>query len=312
MAVRNVNFLVLILAACIFGTGCQPLMVNTLSDRLTPSNDRDWSPELSVLPTAEFRGDTVQIRNIRNCQYLSDEDFVVDHFDRTLHLDDIQSVDFIVVPFKQSPALAHTMLSFGLSDGTYLGVSVEVRHEKEESYKPLLGVTNQFEIMYVVADERDLIRLRTHHRDADVYVYPTVATAVQAQDLFKKVMVRINKLAGQPEFYHSLKNNCTTNLVSHVNDLKNERIPFSWKVLLPGFSARYAYDLGLLDNRIPFEDLEMVAHVNELADRHFHDDDFSQKIRSNRSRIDRAIRQASIRESQRGASSGLQYLQQRR
>ena len=299
----------LIVAMVMISSGCQPLMVNNLRDRFQPSNDRDWSPELSVLPTAELDGNSVHIKNIRNCNYLSDENYVINHYDKTLHIDDIQSVDFIVVPFKKSPALAHTMFSFGMADGSYLGVSVEVRKEKNETYKPLLGISNQYEIMYVVADERDLIRLRTRHRDDDVYVYPTVATPRQARTLFSDVMQRVNQLAGQPEFYHSVKNNCTTNLAEHVNRLQPKKVPFNWQVLLPGFSARYAYDLGLLDNRIPFEDLEIIANVNDLAERHFNSPNFSQAIRSNRGRIDRAVAMQRQRDSNR-TSAGLQALEQ--
>lgn len=283
-------------------------MINNLQDRLQPSNDRNWSPELSVLPTAEYDGAEIHLKNVRNCNYLSDDNFVVDHYDRTIQIDDIQSVDFIVVPFKNAKALAHTMLSFGLRDGSYLGVSVEIRSEKDESYKPFLGISNQYEITYVVADEKDLIRVRTRHRDADVYVYPTVATAQQARDLFANVMQRVNKLAAQPEFYHTIRNNCTTNLASHVNNLKSEKVPFNWQVLLPGFSAKYAYNLGLLDNRVPFEDLELIAHVNELAERHFDDPNFSQRIRSNRGRIEQTVALEQQRQSNR-ATAGLEALE---
>ena len=306
---QNSNSIVLILLLLFALVGCRPLMINNLSDRFRASNDRNWSPELSVLPLAEFVGDSVKVSNIRNNQYASKDDFVVNHYDKTIRVNDVQSVDFIVVPFKQSPALAHTMLSFGLKDGSQLGVSVEVRNEKEESYQPLLGVSNQYEVIYVVADEKDLIRLRTRHRDDSVYVYPTIANAKQAQELFVDVMQRVIQLAGQPEFYHSLANNCTTNLVRHVNNLQTERVPFSWKVLLPGFSARYAYDIGLLDNRIPFEDLESIAYVNDLAEQHFDDHDFSRKIRSKRYMIERAILRQTMRESTLTAGSGLEWLE---
>lgn len=308
MAAKKLNVNLVLVTTLLVFSGCQPLMINNLQDRLQPSNDRNWSPELSVLPTAEFDGSSVRIKNIRNCNYLSDDNFVVDHYDRTIQADDIQSVDFIVVPFKNAKALAHTMLSFGLRDGSYLGVSVEIRSEKNESYKPFLGISNQYEIMYVVADEKDLIRVRTRHRDADVYVYPTVATPQQARELFANVMQRVNKLAAQPEFYHTIRNNCTTNLASHVNNLKSEKVPFTWQVLLPGFSAKYAYDLGLLDNRIPFADLELIAHVNELAERHFDDPNFSQRIRSNRHRIEQAIALDRRRQASR-PSAGLEALE---
>ncbi len=311
MAAKNYIGKFILIIVLLVLSGCQPLMINNIRDRFRASNDRNWSPELAVLPLVEFDGPAVHIQNIRNCNYLSKDDFVINHYDRTVQIGDVQSVDFIVVPFKQSKALAHTMLSFGLRDGSYLGVSVEVRNEKNESYKPLLGVSNQYEIMYVVADEKDLIRLRTRHRDDDVYVYPTIASPQQSRELFSSVMERVNKLAGEPEFYHSLGNNCTTNLVGHVNQLQAKKVPFSWKVLLPGFSAKYAYDLGLLDDRIPFADLEMIAHVNELANRHFDDENFSQLIRSNRGRIERAAVRERWREQNR-VTAGLQVLEQLR
>jgi hypothetical protein len=144
-------------------------------------------------------------------------------------------------------------------------------------------------LIYQVADERDLIRLRTRHRDAKVYVYPTVATPEVAQKLFVDVFQRVNQLAVRPEFYNTFANNCTTNIVSHVNELKSNRVPFNWKVLLPGYSAKYAYELGLLDNRLPFDELTKLALVNELADEHFYDPNFSQLIRSRHEDIERLI-----------------------
>lgn len=292
-----INKLIFILAmTCIVVTaGCKPFLINTISDRIVPSNDRNWSPEFKTLPSASIEGDQVHIRNIRNINYISDDDFVVKHFDRTIELSDIQSVDFIITPFKKTPAIAHTMLSFGLSDGTYLCLSVEIRNELDEEYSPLLGISNQFELTYVIADEKDLIRVRTRHRDADVYLYPSVATAQQAQSLFIDVLNRVNKLAIDPEFYNTLRNNCTTNLVDHVNTIKPKRVAFGWRVLLPGFSDEYAYDLGLLDNRVPFEDLKTIAHINDLAEMYYDDPSFSQKIRARRKHIERlAKRQEAI------------------
>ena len=267
--------------------GCKAWQINTIADRLAPSNDRNWTADLAVLPSAEIVDKEILIRNIRNINYLSAEDFVVKHYDRTIRLDEIQGVDFVVTPFNETPLLAHTMLSFELSDGSYIGVSVEVRKELGESYSPFSGATNQFEIMYVIADERDLIRLRTHHRNAKVYIYPTVATPDQAQKLFVNVIQRVNQLHDNPEFYGTLRNNCTTNLVRHVNELKSERVKFSWRVLLPGLSAQYAYDIGLLDNRIPFHDLKAIALVNDKVVQHYESPEFSKRIRSDRQNIHR-------------------------
>jgi len=207
---------------------------------------------MEQVPSASLEAGVVTLKNIRHNTYISEDDFVVEYFDRKFNLSEIQSVDYVVVPFKIKQ-IAHTMLSFGLQDGTYL----------------------------------NLIRLRTEHRDAQVYVYPSVATPEHAQALFLDVMERANHLAFDPEFYHSIGNNCTTNLAGHVNEISSKKIRYGWRVLLPGLSAKYAYDLGLLDNRIPFEELTEIALVNDLALEHRDAADFSQKIRARHSRVAR-------------------------
>ena len=289
LGIRN-RYQLLIAGLCcavlIGSAGCKRLNVNGLADRFQASNDRDWSPEMERLPTVAMDAGQVTLRNIRHNTYVSEDDFVVDYFDRQFSLSEIQSVDFIVVPFKIKQ-IAHTMVSFGLQDGTYLAVSMEVRKEKGERYNPALGLGRQFELMYLVGDERDLIRLRTEHRNAQVYVYPSVATPEQAQALFLDVMERANHLAANPEFYNTVANNCTTNLAGHVNEISSKKIRYGWRVLLPGLSAKYAYDLGLLDNRIPFEELKEIALVNDLALQHSDAPDFSQKIRARHSRVAR-------------------------
>ncbi len=274
----------------------KPPIISKFGSRLQPSNSRDWKPEQAQTPFTQSDGSRYRVHNIRNCSYLSTEDYVVDYFDRTIDLSQIQSVDFIVVPFNSAPALAHTMISFGLNDGTYLAVSVEVRKEKGEKFNAFAGAARTFELMYVVGEERDLIRLRTKHYDANVFVFPTVATPEQSRRLFVDITERMNGLATNPEFYHSITNNCTTNLADHVNRISPERIAYGWQVLMPGFSAKYAYDIGLLDNRIPFEDLESIAQVNSLAERHYDDPQFSNLIRSRRHLIDRYLERAASRE----------------
>lgn len=277
---------ILCCAVVMSSAGCSRLNVNGLTDRFQASNERDWSPEMEQVPSATLEAGVVTLKNIRHNTYASEDDFVVEYFDRKFNLSEIQSVDYIVVPFKIKQ-IAHTMISFGLQDGTYLTVSIEVRKEKGERYNPVLGMGRKFELMYLVGDERDLIRLRTEHRGAQVYVYPSIATPEHAQALFLDVMERANQLAVDPEFYHSIGNNCTTNLAGHVNEISSKKIRYGWRVLLPGLSAKYAYDLGLLDNRIPFEELTKLALVNDLALEHRDAADFSQKIRARHSRVAR-------------------------
>ncbi len=244
-----------------------------------PSNYRDWSPDQAVLAYAEFQGDEVTVHNIRNCTYLSEDAYVVDYYDKTYDLNDLQTVDFITVPFRGMPVMAHTMLSFGFAGDDYLSVSVEIRKEKGESYAFLNGVMRQYEIMYVVGDERDLVKLRTNYRKDDVYLYRTKATPDQARAMFADVFQRVNKLKDDPEFYNTFSNNCTTNIVQHVNNLSPEFVPYDYRVLLPGLTAELAYELGLLDASVSFEELKRRSRVNDLAIEYADAPDFSAKIR---------------------------------
>ena len=293
MKITGLRCLVMLLMFTI--CGCQSATkpggrsLSQLVGKLKPSNDRQWLPEMATLPyVIASPGDPVMtIKNIRNSKYVNDDQYVVQHYDRTISIGDIQTADYIVAPFNGAASLAHTMISFGLTDGSFIVVSVEVRKEFDEDYSAVQGLGPKFELMYVVGDEKDLIRVRTGHKDTAVYVYPTVATPAHAQALFVDVMARVNKLAVEPEFYNTLTNNCTTNLKSHVNSIANNRLKYDWRVLLPAHSAKYAYDLGLLDNSIPFEDLQSLSLVNDLADKYYNAPDFSEKIRGRRPTIRR-------------------------
>ena len=246
---------------------------------LKPSNDRDWSPDQAVLAYAEFRGDQVTVHNIRHITYRTLDDYTVTRYDKTFDLGELTSVDFIVVPFNDIPGVGHTMLSFGFQDRDYLGVSVEIRKEKGETYAPLKGILRQFELVYVVADERDLLLRRVLLDLSDVHVYRARATPEQVRALFVDVMRRVDKLARQPEFYNTLSNNCTTNIRNHINHLVPDRVPYDYRVLLPGNSDKLAYDLGLIDTDTSFEQTRARARINYLAYLYRDDADFSRKIR---------------------------------
>jgi len=250
-----------------------------LGDPFLPSNNRNWNENLTKPPTAEIVGDDVLIHNVRNTTYITEFDFLLNHYDKSFKLSDVVSVDYVLVPFNDASALAHTFVSFGMKDGTYLCVSVEARLERGEVYSPLLGSLRQYELMYLVADERDLILLRTEHRHVDVYLYPTRATPAQAQALLAAMLRRATTLAANPEFYDSVANNCTSNLVRHVNEVTPGRVPYDVRLLLPGYSAELAYDIGLLDTSLPFAELSRRSRITDLAHIYQNSPDFSQKIR---------------------------------
>jgi hypothetical protein len=250
---------------------------------VAPSHYRDWEPEQAVLPTALFQGNQVTIRNVRNCQYFADDVYLVDYYDKTFDIRDVKSVDFIIAPFAGMPAFAHTFISFEIanSDGKsdYLAISVEIRKERNEKYNTLKGSARQYELMYVVADERDVIQQRTNFRNEDVYLYHTVATPASARMLLVDTLQRTNELAVKPEFYDTLTNNCTSNIVRHINRIKPNRIVADVRVLLPGYADELAYDEGLLVRHGTFLETKRAAYINPLAKRYAGREDFSELIR---------------------------------
>jgi hypothetical protein len=250
-----------------------------LVESLEPSNDRDWSPDMARLPTAEFHGNLVTVHDIRNCDYRTADDYTVDYYDKTFDLDKLESVDFIVVPFLASPGLAHVMVSFGFEGDEYMGLSVEIRREKGEKYFPLNGVLRQFELMYVIGDERDLIKQCTDVYLNGVYVYRSRLTREEGRALFVDVMRRANQLAIRPEFYNTFTNNCTTNIVRHINRLGTRKLPYNHQVIFPGKFDELLYDEGLIQSDVSFARARLRARVNRFAYLHADSPDYSAKIR---------------------------------
>ena len=244
-----------------------------------PSNEREWVPNLAKLPRSTFNGNTVTIQYVRNTEYRSAEDYTTNYYNISFDLRRIQSVDFIVVPFQSVKAAAHTFLIFGFEGGERVAISVEVRRERGESYSPLRGMLRQCELMYVVADERDLILLRTKYRKDRVYLYPIRASREKIRDMFVSMLRRANQLRIQPEFYNSLTNNCSSNILQHFNHVNERKLPVNLKVLLPGYSDRLVYDLGLIDSQHSFDKLQQGSEITEKANRFAEDANFSQRIR---------------------------------
>lgn len=244
-----------------------------------PTNERPWTPEQARLPHADIHGNKVTVYNIRDCRWRSFTDFDLAYYDKTFDLEKLTAVDFVVVPFNESPSLGHTMLSFSFDDEDYLALSVEIRKEGKDQFNAVKGFFQQYNLIYVLADERDVIQRRVNCDLSDVYLYRSIATPKQARKLFLDVVNRTNKLAREPEFYDTLTNNCTTNIRNHINHLKPNEVPYDYRVLLPGYSDRLAYDLGLIERHGSFEETRLNARVNYQAYLHRDDPAFSQMIR---------------------------------
>lgn len=244
-----------------------------------PSNDRNWAPNEAVLPAAEFAGARVTLRNVRNTTYRSPDDYTPAYYDTTLNLDSIRRVWFVEVPFSGSDALAHTFLSFEFAGPRFVAISVEARKERGEQYGAFRGLLRRYELMYVIADERDAIGLRTTYRRDAVYLYPMRAEPERVRQLFVSMLTRANELRERPEFYNTLTANCTSTIVRHVNSLVAGRVPFSYRWLLPGYADRLAFDLGLIDTDLPVDSIRPHFGVTAVAQAQQNSAEFSIGIR---------------------------------
>jgi Domain of unknown function (DUF4105) len=248
--------------------------------RIPASNDRDWQPDVSVTPRATVNGDLVTIHGVRNFDYRSESDFTPRWEDRTYDLRKLDSADIIAV-YWSGKAVAHIMVSFGFQDQDYLAVSIETRKEKGESYSTLAGFFRRYELYYVVADERDVIRVRTTYRQPqeDVYIYRTRTPQRNIRRSFLDYLQAMNAMCVHPRFYNTLTTNCTTTVLMHTR-MNPESPPMSWKILLSGYLPDYLYELGRIDTAKRFADLEKLSRVNERAQAADKDDaSFSQRLR---------------------------------
>jgi hypothetical protein len=243
------------------------------------SNDRSWQRDVAVLPFADVAGDLVTLHNIRNLNYRTEVDFDVSYYDRTFDLRKLDSVDLLAV-YWMGDAIAHIMISFGFQENDFVAFSIETRKEVGEGYSTIKGFFKQYELIFIAGDERDLIRVRTDYRDPteDVYLYRTRMPPETARKFFMEYVRQINSMKVHPEWYNTATSNCTVDIIRLIRDYGG-RAGYNWKVLLSGYTPLYAYELGGLDTRIPFEDLRKLSYINPKARAIGDDPEFSRKIR---------------------------------
>lgn len=242
-----------------------------------PSMERDWPPEVAVMPRVQIDGDRVHITGYRNFVYRSTDDFDIRYEQRELRLSDLRSLDFFVSYWWPGP-VAHTFVSFNFANADPVAVSIETRPEVGEGFDPIASMFRRFELIYVVGDEKDIVGVRTNHRHEDVYLYRTSASPAAVRRLFLVYAERIDELATRPEFYHLLSNSCTINIVRYANRVGRTG-PLDFRHVLNGYSDRYLYRTGVIDTTIPFAGLRARSHINDKAQAAADSPDFSRRIR---------------------------------
>ena len=244
---------------------------------IRPAHEREWRREVAVLPRINMEGDSGRIAGVRDFVYRSRDDFDIRYVDRPIDLSHLTGVD-LFISYWDDELMAHTFLSFVFDNAPPVCVSIEARLENGERFEALPSLFKRFELLYVVGEERDIVRVRTNHRNEQVYRYPIKISPEAARRLFTVYAQKINQLAERPEFYHLLQNSCTANIIRNAEAAGYKTPMFDGRFILNGLVDEYLYDAGLVETNIPFTDLRASARITDLA-KSASPEDFSRAIR---------------------------------
>ncbi|MRX09070.1 DUF4105 domain-containing protein [Pseudoduganella sp. FT25W] len=244
---------------------------------IKPSHDRVWADDVARMVTGKVDGSVVTLDLVRNFDWRSDTDYTVRWEQRQYDLNQLRSVD-VAMSYWMGPAIAHTLVSFGFSDGRYLTFSIEIRKERGESFDGLAGFFKKYETVLIAADERDILRVRTNVRDEDMWLYRLKMPPEMMRSLFLAYLDEGEQLKATPRFYNTLTGNCTTIIYQMARRI-TPGLPLDWRLLASGYLDRYLYDLGALQGPGGFDALRQNAHITARARAAGQAADFSERIR---------------------------------
>ncbi len=254
---------------------------------IAPSHDRNWRPEVAVMPRAFIQGDHVRMTGVRNFDYRSRDDFTAHYEERDVDLSHLIGLDFFVSYWSEGP-VAHTFVSFIFDNAPPLCISIETRPEVGRGFEPVASLFKQFELIYVVGEERDLVGLRAIHRREAVYLYQLNTSPEDARRLLLVYLARINQLADRPEFYNLLTNSCTINIIRYANAAGRQG-RFDIRHVFNGLIDSYLYYSGRVDTTLPFDELRRRSLIDAQAQAAdgAPEPEFSQRIRASLPKIAR-------------------------
>jgi len=246
---------------------------------LSPTNESHWQADVANVAWADVQGDEVTFHNVRNCDYRTETDYTAHWETRTVYLSKLTGVD-LAITYWGSPYIAHPIVSFQFADALPLCYSIETRKKIGQSYSTIGGLYRQFTLIYLVADERDVLRLRSNYRKGeDVYLYHTTLSPTQARGRFLEYIRSLNELRENPRWYNALTTNCTTSIrTQHPPD---KRIPWDWRLLLNGKGDELMYEHHVLaTGGLSFPELKARSLINPRARAANDSPDFSKLIRA--------------------------------
>jgi uncharacterized protein DUF4105 len=250
---------------------------------LKPTNTAPWLADVDRTAWVQMDGDRMTIHNLRNCDYRTETDYTNCWSDRTLNLSDLRGVDLFFDTWGV-PYIGHPIVSFWFGDDQHVAFSIEARYKEGQTYSAILGFFRQYELIFVAADERDVVRLRTNFRkDEDVFLYRTTVGPEPARAIFLTYVRYLNQLNDHPEWYNALTRNCTTTLDRPISKEVANPQPWNYQILVNGTLDQLLYDRGrLVKDGLAFKELKSAAHINTIAKAADKYPDFSAIIRTNR------------------------------
>jgi hypothetical protein len=244
---------------------------------LTPTNDSDWQPDVAKEAWADIQGDEVTLHNVRNCDYRTETDYTPHWETRTVRISQITGID-LAINYWGSAWIAHPIVSFQFTNTAPLCFSIETRKKLGQSYSTVGGLYRQFELIYIAADERDMIRVRTNYRKEDVYLYHTTISPVHARERFLEYIHSLNALRDKPRWYNAITTNCTTSI--RTQHPPKERLPWDWRILLNGKGDELMYERHyIVTGGLPFAELKARSLIDARARAANDSPVFSQLIR---------------------------------
>lgn len=255
---------------------------------MTPSNDRSWVNDNQRLASVEITGDKAHIKNVRDFSWRTTKDYDERWIDMTINLNKVRKIWFILEYFSpERKEMAHTILSYEFDDGRRLACSIEVRRKEGSRFHPLKGMFRSYELIYVWGTESDIIGVRSRcRRKSKTHLFEGVVLGPgNERRMLESYLRRTNKLAKDPEWYNTITNTCTTNIVNHVNEVYPGRVPWAIGVLMPGLSPKMLLRNNLVKSSGNIDETMESSLIDSISEKWDDSRDFGDWIRGMDTRI---------------------------